>query len=90
MAAGLPIVAAAIGPIPELCKDGAEARFWALDDPARAAAVLLDLLDSPSALAAAASAARARFERDFDIDVVGARLRSFLLEGSASVPAQPA
>jgi glycosyltransferase involved in cell wall biosynthesis len=90
MAAGLPIVAAAIGPIPELCKDGAEARFWPLDDPARAAAVLLDLLDSPSALAAAASAARARFERDFDIDVVGARLRSFLLESSASVPVQPA
>jgi glycosyltransferase involved in cell wall biosynthesis len=90
MAAGLPVVAAGIGPIPELCKDGAEARFWPLDDPARAAAVLLELLDSPSALAAAASAARARFARDFDIDVVGARLRSFLLDGSASVPPQPA
>jgi glycosyltransferase involved in cell wall biosynthesis len=89
MAAGLPIVAAGIGPIPELCKDGAEARFWPLDDPARAAATLLELLDSPSALAAAANAARARFERDFDIDVVGARLRSFLLESPAEVPAQP-
>jgi glycosyltransferase involved in cell wall biosynthesis len=90
MAAGLPVVAAAIGPIPELCKDGAEARFWPLDDAARAAAILLELLESPSALAAAASAARARFERDYDIDVVGARLKSFLLADSASVPAQPA
>jgi glycosyltransferase involved in cell wall biosynthesis len=90
MAAGLPVVAAAIGPIPELCKDGAEARFWPLDDAARAAAMLLELLESPPALAAAASAARARFERDYDIDVVGARLKSFLLADSASVPAQPA
>jgi glycosyltransferase involved in cell wall biosynthesis len=84
MAAGLPVVAAGIGPIPELCQDGAEARFWPLDDPARAAAVLLELLDSPSALAAAASAARARFARDFDIDVVGKRLRSFLLAGAVA------
>jgi glycosyltransferase involved in cell wall biosynthesis len=90
MAAGLPVVAAGIGPIPELCKDGAEARFWPLDDPARAAAILLELLDSPSALSAAASAARARFERDFDIDVVGARLRSFLLDSAASAPVRPA
>lgn len=90
MAGGLPIVAAGIGPIPELCEDGAEARFWPLDDPARAAAVLLELLDSPSALTAAASAALARFQRDFDIDVVGARLRSFLLDSQASVPARPA
>jgi len=90
MAAGLPIVAAGIGPIPEICEDGAEARFWPLDDPAGAAAMLLELLDSPEALAAAASAARARFQRDFDIDVVGARLRSFLLGSPAGVPARPA
>jgi glycosyltransferase involved in cell wall biosynthesis len=88
MAGGLPIVAGGIGPIPELCKDGAEARFWPLDDPARAAAMLLELLDSPSSLAAAALAARARFERDFDIDVIGGRLRSFLLDSPASVSAQ--
>jgi glycosyltransferase involved in cell wall biosynthesis len=87
MAAGLPVVAAGIGPIPELCGDGAEARFWPLDDPAGAAAILLKLLDSPSALAAAASAARKRFLADFDINVVGARLTSFLLASQASLPA---
>jgi len=90
MAAGLPIVAGGIGPIPEICKDGAEARFWPLDDPARAAAILLELLDSSATLAAAGNAARARFQRDFDIDVVGEKLGSFLLESPASVPAQPA
>src|SRR5262249_20800772 len=45
MAAGLPIVAANIGPIGELCDDGVEARFWSLDDPALAAKTLIDLLD---------------------------------------------
>jgi glycosyltransferase involved in cell wall biosynthesis len=87
MAAGLPVVAAGIGPIPELCADGAEARFWPLDDPVRAAAILLELLDSPSALAATSSAALTRFRRDFDMDVVGARLMSFLLGSQASLPA---
>ena len=45
MAAGLPIVAADIGPISELCDDGVEARFWSLDDPAHAAATLVGFLD---------------------------------------------
>ena len=32
MAAGLPVVVGDIGPIPELCEDGVEGRFWPLDD----------------------------------------------------------
>jgi glycosyltransferase involved in cell wall biosynthesis len=79
MAAGLPIVAADIGPISELCDDGVEARFWSPDDPDQAAAMLIDLLDSEPARLLAASAARQRFHRDFDAEVVGPRLRSFLL-----------
>jgi glycosyltransferase involved in cell wall biosynthesis len=86
MAAGLPIVAADIGPISELCDDGVEARFWPLDDPARAAAMLIDLLDCEPARLKAATAANERFHRDFDADIVGPRLRSFLM-GSAH-PAQ--
>ena len=43
-----------IGPISELCDDGVEGRFWPLDDPARAANTLMDLLDSePARLRAA-------------------------------------
>ena len=79
MAAGLPIVAGDIGPISELCNDGIESRFWSLDDPAKAAATLIDLLACEPTRLAAAGAARERFRRDFDADVVGPRLRSFLL-----------
>jgi glycosyltransferase involved in cell wall biosynthesis len=79
MGAGLPIVAGNIGPISELCDDGAEARFWPLDDPARAAAILTDLLDCEPARLMAASAASERFRRDFDAELVAPRLRSFLL-----------
>ena len=78
MAAGLPIVAGNIGGISELCDDGVEARFWPLDDSAQAAAMLTDLLDCEPARLKAARAARERFRRDFDADVVGPELRSFL------------
>jgi glycosyltransferase involved in cell wall biosynthesis len=79
MAAGLPIVAGDTGPLRELCDEGAEARFWPLDDAARAAAVVLDLLDDEPARLAAAQAASRRFRRDHDAEVVGPALRSFLL-----------
>ena len=78
MAAGLPIVAAKIGPIGELCDDGVEARFWSLDDPALAAKTLMDLLDCEPERLRAASAARERFRRDFDASVIAPRLASFL------------
>ena len=45
MAAGLPIVAGNIGGISELYDDGVEARFWPLDDAAKATATLIGLLD---------------------------------------------
>jgi len=85
MAAGLPIVAANIGPIGELCDEGAEARFWSLDDPAEAARTLIELLDSESQCAEAAQAAKARFSRDFDAEVIGPRLWSFLQGAKSAV-----
>jgi glycosyltransferase involved in cell wall biosynthesis len=86
MAAGLPIIAGSIGPIPELCDDGVEARFWPLDNPARAAAILVDLLDSEPARLKASNAAIERFRRDFAADRIAPRLRSFLLETTAPDP----
>jgi len=85
MAAGLPIVAGNIGPISELCDDGLEARFWPLDNPGQAAATVIDLLGHEPARLAAASAARRRFRKDFDAEVVGPRLLSFLLGSAAPV-----
>lgn len=81
LGAGLPVVAARVGGIPEMIEEGVEGRFWPVDDPASAAAVLLELLNSEPALERAAVAARDKFERDFNINAVGARLRSFLFEG---------
>jgi glycosyltransferase involved in cell wall biosynthesis len=88
MAAGLPIVAANTGPISELCDEGVEGRFWPLDDPGRSAGILLDLLDSEPARLKAARAARERFRRDYDADVVGPELWSFL-QGTTPRAAQP-
>ena len=78
MAAGLPILAAGVGGIPEVCDDGVEARFWSLDDPAGAAAILIGLLDCEPARLKAATAASERFHRDFDAEVLGPQLWSFL------------
>ncbi len=91
MAAGLPVIAGDVGGISELCDDGVEARFWPLDDPGQAAAILTDLLDCESARLKTAQAAGERFRRDFDVNVVGPRLRSFLLGTPGSAPrGQPA
>jgi glycosyltransferase involved in cell wall biosynthesis len=80
MEAGLPVVAADVGPLSsEICGDGAEARFWPLDDPVRAASILIELLGSEPERMRASAAARERFRRDYDADVVAPRLRSFLL-----------
>jgi glycosyltransferase involved in cell wall biosynthesis len=86
MAAGLPIVAADTGPISELCDDGVEGRFWPLDNPAQASAILIGLLDCEAARLKAAQAASERFRRDFDADVVGPMLLSFLLGVASPVP----
>ena len=78
------IVAASIGPIAELCDDGAEARFWPLDNPADAAKILLTFLDDEEAHSGAAASALARFSRDFDATVIAPRLESFLLGATAT------
>ena len=78
MSVGLPILAGAIGGLPELYDEGVEGRFWPLDDPAGAAAILIDLLDSEPEHAAASAAARKRFHSDFDSAVVIPRMLAFL------------
>jgi glycosyltransferase involved in cell wall biosynthesis len=86
MAAGLPIVAGNIGPISELYDDGVEGQFWPLDDPAKAAAVLLDFLESEPTRLKAAHAAHLRFRRDYDAEIVGPQLQSFLLGLTPALP----
>jgi glycosyltransferase involved in cell wall biosynthesis len=83
MDAGLPVVAADIGPLTELFDDGVEGRCWPLDDPAQAATTLIDLVGYEPGRLKAARAARERFCRDYDATVVAPRLTSFLLTGTA-------
>ena len=90
MAAGLPIVTGKTGGIAEICDDSAEARYWPLDDATRAARVLIDLLDCEPDRQACAKAATARFHRDFSAEVLGPRLRDFLINGDRRMPAAQA
>ncbi len=78
LAAGLPIVAGAVGGIPELYDEGVEGRFWSLDDPVSAAATLLELLDGEPGRHRAAAAALERYRDNFRADVVVPKLLSFL------------
>jgi glycosyltransferase involved in cell wall biosynthesis len=87
MAAGLPIVSGDMGPLSELFDEGVEGRFWALDDPAQAAKVLIGLMEDGSDLSMAAAASLARFRRDFDAEVIAPRLLSFVM-GADAVPAR--
>ena len=79
MAAGLPVVAGNFGGIPELFDHGVEGRYWPLDDPVRAAAEVMDLLDSEPERLRAARSATQRFHRDFDADIVASRLFHFVM-----------
>ena len=78
MAAGRPVVSSTGGALTALFDDPQEGRFWPLDDPDRAAEILVDLMESEPERARVGAAARARFLRHFDSDVVAPRLISFL------------
>lgn len=78
LGAGLPVVAAPVGPIPELFDPTLEGRFWALDQPEEASDILISFLEDDEAFARAQIAARARFDDQFDAAVAGRALYKFL------------
>ncbi len=84
LAAGLPVLAGAVGGIPELFDDGVEGRVWPLDDPDAAARAAIDLLADAAALSSTSRAAKRRFEDRFDAALVGPRLVEFLAPSGAS------
>jgi glycosyltransferase involved in cell wall biosynthesis len=89
MEAGLPVVAGDIGPLSELYDDGVEGRFWPLDDPRSAAAILIALMDSESARGRAAAAAAERFRSEFAADHIVPRLLGFLAQRATPTIGQP-
>lgn len=82
MAAGVPVLAAPVGGVPEVVRDGLEGRYWPLDDPEAAADVLLAVLDDEVGRSRMGRSARSRAEQVFATDVQCPRLLDFL----ASVP----
>jgi glycosyltransferase involved in cell wall biosynthesis len=63
MAAGLPVVATAVGGIPELVADGLTGRLVPAGDAMKLARALIDLLDEPARAAELGHAGRARVEQ---------------------------
>lgn len=78
MGEGLPVIAGAVGGVPEVFRPGREGVFWPLDDPASAASVLIELMEDEPRRSRMAAAARTRALTEFSADVVGRRLLSFL------------
>jgi glycosyltransferase involved in cell wall biosynthesis len=66
MAAGVPVVATAVGGVPDVVSP-AEAILVSPGDPAALAAAVRDTLDNPAAACARALAARRRLEREFTV-----------------------
>ena len=67
MAAGLPVVASAVGGIPEAVSDGGEGQLVRPDDPAALAAAINRILADPAAARACGAEARLRVEREFSL-----------------------
>jgi glycosyltransferase involved in cell wall biosynthesis len=82
MAAGLPVIAGAIGGIPEMIDEGVEGRLWPLDDARAAARILVEVMENEPRRATMGAAARTRYERRYAASIVGPRLERALVHGS--------
>ena len=86
MQAGLPVVSSPAGALTEIFRDPDQGRFWPLDDPDRAAGILVALIDDAAELGRCGRSASEAFARDYDADVVAPRLLAFLTSTSTSTP----
>jgi glycosyltransferase involved in cell wall biosynthesis len=87
MAAGMPIVATAVGGIPEVLRDGHTGLLVPSNDPGALAAALGELMDAPARAAALGAAARSAVERQFSFDrMVKEFERIYLAELQARAP----
>jgi len=68
MASGLPVVATAVGGVPELLEGGKAGRLIPPNDPDALAAAISDLLRDPVEAARLAKAGRARVEAQYTVD----------------------
>jgi glycosyltransferase involved in cell wall biosynthesis len=88
MAAGAPVVAAAVGGIPEIVIDGVTGSLVPAEDPERLAAAVVACLRDPGPAAERARRARETMQTRYDIDVVSRQwegLYAGLLDASDEV-----
>ena len=79
MSAGLPILAAPVGGIPEVFRDGVEGFYWPLDDASAGARRLITLMEDRALYRRMADAATLRFTEHYEMTRVAGELRAFLL-----------
>lgn len=70
LACARPVMAAAVGGIPEVIEDGVQGCLWPLDDPEAAARRLIEVLESPGLWARMSASAKRRYEEHFSTDVL--------------------
>jgi glycosyltransferase involved in cell wall biosynthesis len=80
MAAGAPIVASAVGGIPELIDDGVHGLLVEPGNPGALAAAITRVIEDPELGARLGAAARERQRNEFDIDVIVRQLEQLYVE----------
>lgn len=78
LAAGVPVVAAEVGGIPEIYRSGIEGIFWPLNDPNEGARRLINLMSTPERLGQMSTAARERYSTTYTPHIAAERLCDFL------------
>ncbi|MCU1325305.1 MAG: polysaccharide biosynthesis protein [Bryobacterales bacterium] len=78
-AAGLPVLAPAVGGIPEVLTHGAEGLFWNTDDVETGAVRLISVLNDERARLRMGEAARATYNARFRSDCIAQQLYSFVI-----------
>jgi glycosyltransferase involved in cell wall biosynthesis len=87
LAFNLPILAGAVGGIPEIFNDGIEGFYWPLDNPEIGAEKLIYLLQNAEVYQAQVQAVQKRFSSHFEEDCVAKQHLSFLQAGPTLVTA---
>jgi glycosyltransferase involved in cell wall biosynthesis len=81
---GLPVIAGAVGGVPEILGKNGAGRAWDLTNPAAGAETLISFLSNKDGLSKAGATARLEFETKYDAAVAVQKLVQFLKEVSKS------